>query len=459
MFDLNAVVAREVSAVEVIDVHTHLLPPTHGQLMLYGVDALLTYHYLVAETWMVMPLDSEADSTSTVPDAPPSKDEFFAWPLARQAELVFEELFVKRTPMSEACRGFITVLSELGLTQLLREAATKPAKPRLDALRGWFAQQEPAEYLERVCQLAKVKYVVMTNIPFVPEEAVHWKLKSAPIVSPRLKTALRVDPILAGDWTTVAAALRRNEPAHPETLEGCKAYLREWIGILKPVYLMASTPAGFKCTLTRRGVGRVGKKQRVGDEHAEPPSSAAGGTPTGSDLFEKVLLEIAVEAGLPIAIKIGAVRGVNPALRAGGDAVEVADLSWLREVCLAYPHVKLLVTVLSAENQHELCVLAQKFGNLHVYGCWWFCNNPSMIESITKMRLEMMGTAFTFNHTDCRVVDQLLYKWKHSRESLVPVLVTQYRKIVDAGWPVSEADIRRDVQLLCGGSYEAFLAK
>jgi len=81
-----------VSAVEVIDVHTHLLPPTHGQLMLYGVDALLTYHYLVAETWMVMPLDSEADSTSTVPDAPPSKDEFFAWPLARQAELVFEEL-------------------------------------------------------------------------------------------------------------------------------------------------------------------------------------------------------------------------------------------------------------------------------------------------------------------------------------------------------------------------------
>jgi hypothetical protein len=228
MFDLNAVVSREVSAVEVIDVHTHLLPPTHGQLMLYGVDALLTYHYLVAETWMVMPLDSEADSTSTVPDAPPSKDEFFAWPLARQAELVFEELFVKRTPMSEACRGFINVLSELGLTQLLREAATKPAKPRLDALRGWFAQQEPAEYLERVCQLAKVKYVVMTNIPFMPEEAVHWKLKTAPIVSPRLKTALRVDPILAGDWTTVAAALRRNEPAHPETLEGCKAYLREW---------------------------------------------------------------------------------------------------------------------------------------------------------------------------------------------------------------------------------------
>ena len=54
-------------------------------------------------------------------------------------------------------------------------------------------------------------------------------------------------------------------------------------------------------------------------------------------------------------------------------------------------HVKFLVTVLSRENQHELAVLARKFGNLHVYGCWWFCNNPSIIRELTAMRLEMLG--------------------------------------------------------------------
>ena len=37
--------------------------------------------------------------------------------------------------------------------------------------------------------------------------------------------------------------------------------------------------------------------------------------------------------------------------------------------------------VLSVENQHELAVLARKFGNLHVYGCWWFCNTPSIIRA------------------------------------------------------------------------------
>lgn len=37
------VVQAEVSYGEVIDLHTHLLPPTHGSLCLWGIDELLTY--------------------------------------------------------------------------------------------------------------------------------------------------------------------------------------------------------------------------------------------------------------------------------------------------------------------------------------------------------------------------------------------------------------------------------
>jgi hypothetical protein len=39
----------------VIDLHTHLLPPSHGGLMLWGVDELLTYHYLIAEFFQTAP--------------------------------------------------------------------------------------------------------------------------------------------------------------------------------------------------------------------------------------------------------------------------------------------------------------------------------------------------------------------------------------------------------------------
>ena len=128
--DVGAVVAKHVASVEAIDVHTHLLPPTHGSLLLHGIDALLTYHYLVAELFMVMPIEPVADVVTTNADAsPPSPDVFYSWPLAKQADFVFEELFVKRTPLSEACRGVITALGMLGLGSMLRAAAQGPPPP------------------------------------------------------------------------------------------------------------------------------------------------------------------------------------------------------------------------------------------------------------------------------------------------------------------------------------------
>ena len=84
--DLPAVVARHVDAVEAIDVHTHLLPPTHADLLLSGVDEMMTYHYLVAELFMVLPAcESEEDSATVAgatPQPPPSPDVglwFYFW--------------------------------------------------------------------------------------------------------------------------------------------------------------------------------------------------------------------------------------------------------------------------------------------------------------------------------------------------------------------------------------------
>lgn len=36
-------------------------------------------------------------------------------------------------------------------------------------------------------------------------------------------------------------------------------------------------------------------------------------------------------------------------------------------------------------------------------------------KQITAMRLEILGTGFTAQHSDARVLDQLIYKWAHSR--------------------------------------------
>ena len=42
-----------VNNCQVVDLHTHLFPCEYSELFLYGIDSLLTYHYLIAELFIV----------------------------------------------------------------------------------------------------------------------------------------------------------------------------------------------------------------------------------------------------------------------------------------------------------------------------------------------------------------------------------------------------------------------
>ena len=223
-------------------------------------------------------------------------------------------------------------------------------------------------------------------------------------------------------------------------MEGAKAFLKAWARKYGAVYLMASTPADFAYPH---------------DEPKEP------GWPSATDLVDDVLVPVARDLGLPLALKLGARRAMAPDLNpcGGGDGVVSADTAPLVGLCRSNPDVKFLATFLSRLNQHEAAVLSQKFRNLHIYGCWWYCNNPSIIADITKMRLELLGTAFTAQHSDCRVLDQLIYKWTHSRRIIADALATQYEHLVKTGFTLNRNHVERDVKALFGGAYEAFLAK
>ena len=129
------------------------------------------------------------------------------------------------------------------------------------------------------------------------------------------------------------------------------------------------------------------------------------------------------------------------------------------QLCVSLPKQKFLATVLGRAEQHEAAVLASKFRNLHVWGCWWYCNNPSVVEAVTRLRLELLGPNFTFQASSARVHDQLVYKWVHARAVLTKLLADKYEELMATGWRVSRGEVRRDVQRLLGGAYEEFMAK
>jgi len=398
---LRSYVDRAVSQCPLIDMHTHLFPPEFGELCLWGIDELLTYHYLVAELFR---------SSSATPE------QFWALSKSQQADLIWKALFVDNTPLSEATRGVTTVMTKLGLD---------PAATTLDDARRYFASQDLARHVERVLKLANVTDVVMTNDPFDPQERAAWKSQA----HPRFHAALRLDSLLHC-WNDSYRILELqgfavSETLTPRTIAEARRFLDVQIERMRPLYSAASFPPDF----------------------------TYGGDSVGERLLREVTLPTLAEHGVPFALMIGVSRGVNPALKGGGDGVGRADIRQVERLCRENPASRFLVTMLSRENQHELCVLARKFNNLMPFGCWWFLNNPSIIAEITTERLEMLGASFIPQHSDARILEQVIYKWSHSRRVIADCLFDSYLGLFREGYPLTPEQIDRDIQRLFSGNF------
>jgi hypothetical protein len=189
-----------------------------------------------------------------------------------------------------------------------------------------------------------------------------------------------------------------------------------------------------------------------------PPDMQFPSATACARLIENAVLPHCREFNLPLALMPGVRRAVNPALGSAGDGEGLTNLEALHNLCAGFPQNKFLVTVLARENQHELCVLARKFRNLHIFGCWWFTNIPYLVNEMTRMRLELIGLSFTPQHSDARVLDHLIYKWRHSRRVIAQALVDKYMDLAQTGWICSADEIQRDIQDLFGGGFERFCA-
>ncbi len=409
--DLQQSLNQIIDETPIIDIHTHIYDTNFKSLLLWGIDELLTYHYLVAELFR-MRYDLNAE-------------EFWALSKTKQAELIWENLFIKNSPVSEACRGVVTVMSRLGIKNIRNQ--------KLDDIRKFFSQYPIKDYINRVFELANVKEVVMTNDPFDDLERPVWL--ENPKIDPRFNAALRIDPVLM-QWEQNACPRLKSWGYDVETdlskntLAEIRRFLSDWIDRMKALYMAVSLPPTFYF-----------------------PEESTRGT-----IIKECILPVCREKQIPFAMMIGVKKLINPALKLAGDGVGKADLNAVENLVRMYPKNKFLVTLLSRENQHELCILGRKFGNLMIFGCWWFLNDPSIIEEMTRERLELLGLSFIPQHSDARVLDQLIYKWHHSKLLFKTILLDKYNDLLLAGWAPTPEEISRDVQNLFSGNFKKFLA-
>lgn len=254
------------------DIHTHLYAPQFRELLLWGIDELLTYHYLVAEVFRYL-------------DVPYEK--FWALSKTEQADLIWKQLFLEHSPVSEACRGVLTTLHAFGLDVKKRD---------LPAIRKWFAAQTADKHITRCMELAGVRKIYMTNSPFDDLERPVWEKGYRR--DERFKACLRIDPLLVA-WPEAAPRLARwgykvkASPLTKKTFDEVRRFLADWTKRMNAAYVMVSIPPDF----------------------AFPGKDAA------SQLIEKAVLPHCREFGLPFALMPGVRRAVNPQLRLAGDEI------------------------------------------------------------------------------------------------------------------------------------------
>jgi hypothetical protein len=402
--DITRLVEQELASVPFIDMHTHLFMPSLGGLCLWGIDELLTYHYLEAELFRNCRIRPE---------------EYWRLDKPAQADLIWRVLFEENAPVSEAARGVIAVLQAFGLSG----ASLKQA-------REFFAAQDFRSHLRTVFELAGIDQAVMTNDPLDDAEAALWRAGLER--DEAFRAALRLDRVLnqwPAHWRRLAAqGYRVDAEASGASASEVRRAVADWIRQMNPVYLAVSLP----------------------DTFTYPESSIR------SRLLADAVLPACREFNLSLSLMIGVRRQVNPALRLAGDAAGQADLRCLENLCISHPDNRFLISVLSRENQHQLCVYARKFAQLMPFGCWWFLDSPSIVEEITRERLEMLGLSFIPQHSDARVLEQVIYKWRNTRRTLAPVLAEAFRLLAADGGTASREQIRSAVLRLFRTNFEQF---
>ena len=400
--EILGVVEQELRSIPFIDVHTHLFMPSLGELGLWGIDELVTYHYLEAELFRSSPI---------------SPEEYFALSTRDKADLIWRTLFIENEPLSEATRGVVAVLNAFRLPT---------SSPDLVEAREFFTNRNLDAHIKDVFNIAGISEVVMTNDPLDPAEGPRWEAGVEP--DPMFHAALRLDGVLnrwSENWGRIAPkGYAVDERCSNDAIAEVRRFLADWIRRMNPVYAAVSLPDTFQF----------------------PEDSVRG------RLLAGAVLPACREFDLPLSLMIGVRYQVNPRLKLAGDAVGRADLRSLEHLAAAYPDNRFLVSVLSRENQHELCVYVRKFRNVLVFGCWWFLNSR-------RFSRRSHGSASRCSELPLSRSIRTLAFWSRSSISggtpgalLAPILADAFQLLVEDGRP--RPNIGREVTRLFRTNFE-----
>ena len=366
---------------KLLDIHTHLYPSKEKKFFKSGIIELLNYHYLISEF---------LSSTKYNPK------KFYKLSNFKKANLIWENLILKKLPISTSTLGVVKVLQNYDIIN---------CKLPLKKLLNEFNKLKITE--KDVFDLSGIKKVVMTNNPFEKQEFNVLKSNQ----DNRYIPSIRIDDLFVKKEECLKFMNSHNFNNKDE-LKNIYQYFKFLINKYKPAYFALSTENFVEFEKNK--------------------------------LFETIL-KVLRENNLSLMLLAGVKRSVNPDYKLAGDGIGDLNLNKFEQILRTHKNNKFLITCLNLSDQYKLTVLSRKFQNFKIFGFWWFNNQPRIVENLLEMRFDLLGDNFLPQHSDARILDQLIYKWSDFRKSYVEVLTKKYEKLICSGYSIEVKDIEKNI--------------
>ncbi len=374
-------IEKFVNSTPIFDIHTHLFPSKFKKYYNVGLIKLLNYHYLKAELFSLGNI--KIKNFNNLDDN-------------KKAKIIWDNLFLNRYPISTATQGVLRILKIYGVEDV---------NQKFDKILKITNENQLSE--EDIFKITNINQVVMTNNPFNSEEKKILNLNKDSKYLP----SIRIDDLFMKPKS-------KNEYLNSWYLSG-KEKIKKAIKEIK-IIIQTNKPSYFSL-------------------------STENFKEFENEFFFKNFLSLLKETKTPMMLLIGVKRGVNKLYKDAGDGIGTMNLDYLEKILSKFPRNKFLVSCLDYRDQFKLSVLARKFQNLKIVGFWWFNNNESIIENLLKQRFELLGDNFIVQHSDARIIDQLVYKWLDFKSIYIKVMVEKYQKLLSLGYKIKATDLERKI--------------
>ena len=374
-------IEKFVNSTPIFDIHTHLFPSKFKKYYNVGLIKLLNYHYLKAELFSLGNI--KIKNFNNLDDS-------------KKAKIIWDNLFLNRYPISTATQGVLRILKIYGVEDV---------NQKFDKILKITNENQLSE--EDIFKITNINQIVMTNNPFNSEEKKILNLNKDSKYLP----SIRIDDLFMKPKS-------KNEYLNSWYLSG-QEKIKKAIKEIK-VIIQTSKPSYFSL-------------------------STENFKEFENEFFFKNFLSLLKETKTPMMLLIGVKRGVNKLYNDAGDGIGTMNLDHLEKILSNFPRNKFLVSCLDYRDQFKLSVLARKFQNLKIVGFWWFNNNESIIENLLKQRFELLGDNFIVQHSDARIIDQLVYKWLDFKSIYIKVMVEKYQKLLSLGYKIKATDLERKI--------------